>query len=72
MCVCSMLPKNVSITGYARSKLSDEDLREKVREHLEDDEQSVVNSFLDLLTYTAGCGPPPPPLSPALAYAPAS
>ena len=49
-----MLPQNVSITGYARSKLSDEDLREKVREHLKDDEQSVVEKFLSLLTYTAG------------------
>ena len=49
-----MLPQNVAITGYARSKLSDEDLREKVREHLEDDEPSVVENFLGLLTYTAG------------------
>lgn len=49
-----MLPQNVNIIGYARSKLSDEDLREKVREHLKDDEQSVVEKFLSLMTYTAG------------------
>ena len=48
-----MLPKDVYITGYARSKMSDEDLRSKVKPNLKG-EPEVVEEFLKTLSYTAG------------------
>ena len=52
-CLSSMLPKDVYITGYARSKLSDEDLRSKVKPNLKG-EAKVVEAFLKTFSYTAG------------------
>ena len=48
-----MLPKDVYITGYARSKMSDEELRSKVKPNLKGDEK-VVEDFLKTFSYTAG------------------
>lgn len=53
MSACSMLPKNVFITGYARSKLSDEDLKEKVKSNIKGDAQQIQD-FLKLFSYVAG------------------
>lgn len=50
---CRFLPQKISIIGYARSKLSDEDLREKIRPQLKADKE-IVDEFLDLLTYISG------------------
>ena len=52
-CPYRLLPDNVFITGYARSKLSDEDLKEKVRPNLKGDDKTV-EKFLKLLSYTPG------------------
>ena len=48
-----MLPKNVYITGYARSKLSDEDLKSKVKPNLKGDDETV-EAFLKTFSYTPG------------------
>ena len=48
-----MLPKDVYITGYARSKMSDEDLRSKVKPNLKGNSK-VVEEFLKTFSYTAG------------------
>ena len=47
------LPPHVSIIGYARSKLSDQDLREKLKPHLKAAAE-VVERFLSLVTYISG------------------
>lgn len=51
--VCRFLPENLSILGYARSKLSKKDLQEKVKPNLKGDDDKV-NEFLDKLDYEAG------------------
>ena len=51
--VCRFLPENLSILGYARSKLSKKDLQEKVKPNLKGDNDKV-NEFLDKLDYEAG------------------
>lgn len=51
------LPTTVNIIGYARSKLTTDELRERVREHLKlDDDRAKekVNGFLELITYLSG------------------
>lgn len=50
---CRFLPENLSILGYARSKLSKKDLQEKVKPNLKGDDDKV-NEFLDKLDYEAG------------------
>ena len=47
------LPANLSIMGYARSKLSKQDLQEKVKPHLKGD-KDLIDEFLDVLEYEAG------------------
>lgn len=51
--VCSFLPENTSILGYARSKLSKEDLRNKVRPNLKGADEDI-DEFLDKLDYQSG------------------
>jgi glucose-6-phosphate 1-dehydrogenase len=51
--VCRFLPENLSILGYARSKLSKKDLQEKVKPNLKGDDDKI-NEFLDKLDYEAG------------------
>lgn len=48
-----MLAKDVYITGYARSKLSDDDLRSKVRPNLKGD-KGEIETFLKTFSYTPG------------------
>jgi len=50
---CRFLPENLSILGYARSKLSKKDLQEKVKPNLKGDDDKV-NEFLEKLDYEAG------------------
>jgi len=50
---CRFLPENLSILGYARSKLSKKDLQDKVKPNLKGDDDKV-NEFLDKLDYEAG------------------
>lgn len=50
---CRCLPENLSILGYARSKLSKKDLQEKVKPNLKGD-KSKIDEFLDKLDYEAG------------------
>eukprot|EP00850_Spirogloea_muscicola_P002141 SM000008S22230 [mRNA] locus=s8:585467:589117:- [translate_table: standard] len=45
--------EQIHVFGYARSKLSDMDLREKLKGHLKGD-QSDIAEFLNLVTYVAG------------------
>ena len=47
------MPPNSSIIGYARSKLTDQNVRDKVKPFLKD-EPHVVQEFLKLITYLAG------------------
>ena len=47
------LPINTKLIGYARSKLSDEDLREKVKSGL-DGASHRQDDFLDLCSYVQG------------------
>ena len=47
------LPINTKLIGYARSKLSDEDLKEKVKSGL-DGASHKQNGFLDLCSYVQG------------------
>lgn len=53
-----LLPKNTSIIGYARSKMSDKDLHERVVSHLSDidspEGKETVGKFLDIVSYHAG------------------
>jgi hypothetical protein len=53
---CSFLPRNVAIIGYARTQLTDEELRAKLRPRLEGG-SNEVDKFLELCTYVQG-GPP--------------
>lgn len=51
------LPEHVNIIGYARSKLDDEQLRERIKENLklkDDKAKDKVDGFLKLISYTAG------------------
>lgn len=50
---CRFLPSNLTILGYARSKLSKQDLQDKVRPNLKGDED-MIDEFLDVLDYEAG------------------
>ncbi|KAL3160128.1 hypothetical protein ABBQ32_010902 [Trebouxia sp. C0010 RCD-2024] len=47
------LPANLSILGYARSKLSKQDLQDKVKPNLKGD-SDLIDEFLDVLDYEAG------------------
>ena len=47
------LPKDLEIVGYARSKLSSESLREKVKGFLKGDE-GKINEFLERVSYVQG------------------
>ena len=49
----SFLPRNVAIIGYARTQLTDQQLRDKVRPRLKGSHQDK-ESFLDRCTYVAG------------------
>ena len=51
--VYRFLPDNLSILGYARSKLSKKDLQEKVKPNLKGDKETI-EEFLDKLDYEAG------------------
>lgn len=50
---CRFLPENLSILGYARSKLSKKDLQEKVKPNLKGDKETIAD-FLEKLDYEAG------------------
>mmetsp|Transcript_11402 Transcript_11402/g.18907 ORF Transcript_11402/g.18907 Transcript_11402/m.18907 type:complete len:1073 (-) Transcript_11402:81-3299(-) len=52
----NLLPKDTVIYGYARSNMSDEDLRARLRPYLEETKHSnaVVEDFLQLCRYQAG------------------
>ena len=47
------MPKNLKLIGYARSKLSDEDLHSKIRDHLKGDDKTK-DDFLSRVTYVQG------------------
>ena len=47
------LPKNLKLIGYARSKLSPEDLHEKIRGYLKGDDKTK-DEFLSRVTYVPG------------------
>lgn len=47
------LPRNVNIIGYARSKMTDQQLKERVKQFLKGD-QKVTEAFLDKLSYCSG------------------
>eukprot|EP00956_Cyclotella_meneghiniana_P030192 scaffold75346_cov62-Cyclotella_meneghiniana.AAC.2 len=54
-----LLPRKLVIYGYARSNITSEDLREKIRPYLEktkDLDQSVIDDFLGLVHYQSGTG----------------
>ena len=51
--MCRFLPPSTAILGYARSKLSDQNVRDKVKPFLKAD-PSAVEDFLKLITYLAG------------------
>jgi glucose-6-phosphate 1-dehydrogenase len=55
------LPDNVSIMGYARSAMTDDELRERIREHLpprtsadDDEEEEIRSQFLKRIRYVRG------------------
>ena len=48
------LPEGLQIIGYARSKLSDADLREKVKPNLKGGSDKDRERFLQACTYVAG------------------
>lgn len=50
---CSFLPDNVSIIGYARSPLTDQQLRDKLRPRLEGSDKER-DAFLQHCTYVQG------------------
>ena len=50
---CRFLPRNVAIIGYARSQLTDEGLREKLRPRLAGSGDEA-DAFLQLCSYVAG------------------
>ena len=47
------LPKNLKLIGYARSKLSDEDLHEKIKGYLKGDDK-LKDEFLSRVSYVPG------------------
>ena len=47
------LPKNLKLIGYARSKLSNSDLHEKIKGYLKGDDKTK-QEFLDRITYVQG------------------
>ena len=47
------LPKNIKLIGYARSKLSNSDLHEKIKCYLKGDDKTK-EEFLDRITYVQG------------------
>ena len=48
------LPNGLAIIGYARSKLTDDSLREKVKPHLKGGSEEDIQSFLEKLSYVPG------------------
>ena len=50
---CSFLPRNVAIIGYARTSLTHEKLRDKLRPGLKVGEADA-DAFLERCTYVAG------------------
>ena len=48
------LPANTKLIGYARSKLSDDDLKEKVKSGLGDGDSRKQPGFMDLCSYVQG------------------
>lgn len=48
------LPKGLQIIGYARSKLTDESLREKIKPNLKGGSDEDRQQFLKACTYVAG------------------
>jgi glucose-6-phosphate 1-dehydrogenase len=50
---CRFLPKNLQIIGYARSKLTAEELREKIKGYLKG-EEAEVKEYLSRVTYIPG------------------
>jgi 6-phosphogluconate dehydrogenase len=51
-----LLPKNTGIWGYARSKLTDDDLRTRIRPYLEKEnhDENIVDRFLAIIRYHEG------------------
>lgn len=50
-----LLPENTIIWGYARSKLSDEDLRDRLRPYLvKNNNEKTVDRFLNMVRYHGG------------------
>lgn len=47
------LPKNLKIIGYARSKLSNDDLKNKIKGYLKG-EEAQINDYLDRISYIPG------------------
>lgn len=52
-----LLPPSLVVYGYARSSMTDADLRERIRPHLEGKaDDIVIDSFLDRCHYQSGAG----------------
>ena len=52
-----LLPPTLVVYGYARSAMTDDDLRARIRPHLEGrSDDVVVDSFLDRCHYQSGAG----------------
>lgn len=51
---CRHLPQSLAIIGYARSKLTDESIREKVKPQLKGGSDEDREAFLNTLSYVAG------------------
>lgn len=47
------LPKNLKLVGYARSKLSDSDLHNKIKDYLKGDDKTK-EEFLSRISYVPG------------------
>ena len=47
------LPKNLKLVGYARSKLSNDDLHKKIRDYLKGDDKTK-EEFLSRVSYVQG------------------
>ena len=47
------LPKNLKLIGYARSKLTDSDLHNKVKDYLKGDDKTK-DEFLSRISYVPG------------------
>jgi len=47
------LPKNLKLVGYARSKLSNDDLHKKIRDYLKGDDK-IKDEFLSRVSYVQG------------------